>query len=415
MSYGAYNNRADQFTYDVAGDLLQDGSNSYTYDAEGRISAVNGGTKYIYDAEGYRVAKEDSSGGVIASYVLGLGGEQVAEMNGSGQWQHSNVYAMGRLLATYDSAGTHFHLADALGSRRVQAQPNGTAEYWCINYPFGDGLNCWGDADATEQHFTGKERDSESGNDYFGARYYASSMGRFMSPDPLPWIAWQHGNEDDKKKFAAYIANPQDFNMYAYVLNNPLNKTDPTGMNACGTKNDSSCTVTVTLQDRTKDANGHYNDQFSNQKGNGAYNATATVTVSDHGKVIGTGKFLASTVPSGPGYATIQNGTYTGTLGSHDGHPAILLNGGGAVPVVGGVDPATGKSYATAIFVHIAGLPTTANSMGGTGMTRNGMPISAGCQLICSTQYGAFEHVTGLNASPPQNTFTVTVDTSENQ
>jgi RHS repeat-associated protein len=34
-------------------------------------------------------------------------------------------------------------------------------------------------------HFTGKERDTESGNDYFGARYYASSMGRFMSPDPL--------------------------------------------------------------------------------------------------------------------------------------------------------------------------------------------------------------------------------------
>ena len=33
--------------------------------------------------------------------------------------------------------------------------------------------------------FTGKERDSESGNDYFGARYYAASMGRFMSPDPM--------------------------------------------------------------------------------------------------------------------------------------------------------------------------------------------------------------------------------------
>jgi RHS repeat-associated protein len=56
--------------------------------------------------------------------------------------------------------------------------------------PNGDGLNPFSDQyapatadDATPLHFTGKERDTESGNDYFGARYYASSMGRFMSPD----------------------------------------------------------------------------------------------------------------------------------------------------------------------------------------------------------------------------------------
>ena len=49
-------------------------------------------------------------------------------------------------------------------------------------------------------HFTGKERDTESGNDYFSARYYASSMGRFMSPDPLPWLGWQHPPEDSAKR-----------------------------------------------------------------------------------------------------------------------------------------------------------------------------------------------------------------------
>jgi hypothetical protein len=54
-------------------------------------------------------------------------------------------------------------------------------------------------------------------------------MGLFMSPDPLPWIHWQNGNRDDQQRFEAYIANPQNFNMYAYVNNNPLNKTDPTG------------------------------------------------------------------------------------------------------------------------------------------------------------------------------------------
>jgi RHS repeat-associated protein len=86
-------------------------------------------------------------------------------------------------------------------------------------------------------HFTGKERDAESGNDYFGARYYASSMGRWMSPDPLPWLDWQHPPEDASdeekqeslQKFRDWISNPQHFNLYAYVLNNPMTGIDKDG------------------------------------------------------------------------------------------------------------------------------------------------------------------------------------------
>ena len=68
--------------------------------------------------------------------------------------------------------------------------------------------------------FTGKERDTESGLDYFGARYYASNMGRFMSPDwaakaePVPY---------------AKLDNPQSLNLYSYVYNNPLSRSDPDG------------------------------------------------------------------------------------------------------------------------------------------------------------------------------------------
>jgi len=64
---------------------------------------------------------------------------------------------------------------------------------------------------------TGKERDSESGNDYFGARYYGSSMGRFLSPDPAGV-----GYADP--------SNPQSLNLYSYVYNNPLINIDPSGM-----------------------------------------------------------------------------------------------------------------------------------------------------------------------------------------
>ena len=67
--------------------------------------------------------------------------------------------------------------------------------------------------------FTGKERDAESGLDYFGARYFSGAQGRFTSPDRP--FADQHP------------ADPQSWNLYSYVRNNPLRYTDPTG-HECG-------------------------------------------------------------------------------------------------------------------------------------------------------------------------------------
>lgn len=265
---------------------------------------------------------------------------------------------------------------------------------------------------------TGKERDTESGLDYFGARYYGSNMGRFMSPDPLPWIHWQSGNEDDQKRFDSYIANPQNFNMYAYVLNHPLNKTDPTGMNACGTNNDSSCKVTVTITDRSKDANGNYNDKFAGLKGNGSYNATATVSV--NGKVTGT--FLADTTSSGDKFATIQNGTYDGVLHNHHGDPnkpSIELMSGGSnhIPTIAPNAAQGGASFATDVLIHPAGV-TNSNSLGYTGPLPNGHGVSEACQLICSVQYQQFLGATGIrpaDGSAPQQHFSVILNSSANQ
>jgi RHS repeat-associated protein len=66
------------------------------------------------------------------------------------------------------------------------------------------------------QKFTLKERDNETGLDYFGARYYASTQGRFTSTDPL--------------LSSATIYDPQTWNRYAYTLNNPLKYIDPLGL-----------------------------------------------------------------------------------------------------------------------------------------------------------------------------------------
>jgi len=225
-------------TYDAAGNMTFDGTNTYLYDAESRVCAVHGPfgmTGYQYDADGNRIGKGSitsmscdlTANGYQAQsdYVLDAGGGQMSEMavaaNGSEVWQHTNVTAGGALIATYDTTGLHFYLNDALGSRRAQTDGYGVLEQTCQSLPFGDGLNCsLSNAAPTEHHFTGKERDTESGLDYFGARYYASNMGRFQSPDwaasaePVPY---------------AKLVDPQSLNLYAYLRNNPLSGVDIDG------------------------------------------------------------------------------------------------------------------------------------------------------------------------------------------
>jgi RHS repeat-associated protein len=223
--------------YDAAGNVTADGVNQYLYDAENRICAVRNitvgtMTQYIYDAEGNRVAKgtistfscDSTSNGFSAtnSYVLGPGGEQISELNGSNQWMHTNVYAGGRLLATYAGTSTYFALSDWLGTKRVETTPDGVILACFLSLPFGNNLTnaCGSGLDATEHHFTGKERDTESGNDYFMARYYSANLGRFMSPD------WN--TQLETVPFAIYDA-PQSLNLYSYVTNNPLGRADLNG------------------------------------------------------------------------------------------------------------------------------------------------------------------------------------------
>jgi|SRR5579872_1813447 len=93
-------------------------------------------------------------------------------------------------------------------------QPPSACEQDIDYYPYGGVVHDYCGTVTQHYRFTGKERDQESGLDYFGARYYGSSMGRFMSPDD--------GTDQ-------HPDNPQSWNLYTYGRNNPLVFTDPTG------------------------------------------------------------------------------------------------------------------------------------------------------------------------------------------
>jgi RHS repeat-associated protein len=235
LNYPPGNNRISTFKYDASGNVLDDVSNQYVYDGEGRVCVVynrtlQSYTGYVYDGLGNRVAKGtpasslscDNNFTPASSFIVGLNGEQLDELNGSGA-QYSNVFAGGHLLATYQFAtpGWSYTLNDWLGTKRVVANASGVAIENCHNLPFGDSLNCTGPGgDPSPQHFTGQVHDQESNNDYFVARYYSEYTGRFMSPD------W---SEEQEPVPYADLFNPQSLNLYGYVNNNPLSRVDKDG------------------------------------------------------------------------------------------------------------------------------------------------------------------------------------------
>jgi RHS repeat-associated protein len=204
------------YTYDAAGNLTHDANHSYTYDAENRLTKVDGGSTatYTYDAIGHRVEK--TVPGEYFDYLYDLAG------NVEGEWLTSSGYTGGlaeygymdgALTAEYYAGTTYFIHKDHLGSTRLVT---GVTQSLIDNMdylPFGEQIA--GGTSITHK-FTSKERDSESNLDNFGARYNSSSLGRFMSPDPMHVMGQK-------------MADPQQWNMYIYVRDNPLRMVDPNG------------------------------------------------------------------------------------------------------------------------------------------------------------------------------------------
>ena len=215
------------YTYDAAGNTIQNGTATYTYDGENRLIAT-AGMSYIYDGDGKRVEKctAGSAPGTCASnatgilYWTGWGNDPLAETDLSGNVLENFVFFNGQRIARRDAStkAVHFYFSDHLGTHSLitdaagDMPPQKESDY----YPYGGEIPVSG-SDSNHYKFTGKERDAESGLDNFGARHFASVMGRFMSPDA-------------KSMTYRHVAFPQKWNKYAYVQNNPLVRIDPNGL-----------------------------------------------------------------------------------------------------------------------------------------------------------------------------------------
>jgi RHS repeat-associated protein len=214
---GMFNNRiasvnAVSYNYDLSGNLLSDGANSYLYDAESRLVSVNNGTtaSNLYDVANRRVKKVAS--GLTTNYIW-EGGQVIAEYNGTtGALISEYVYAGSRMVAREQGGATRYFHQDRL-STRMMTDASGNVAGTQDHLPFGeDALTGAGE---NEKHrFTSYERETESNFDYAINRQHHYATGRFMQVDPI-------GGD---------ITDPQSLNRYSYVVNDSINFIDPLGL-----------------------------------------------------------------------------------------------------------------------------------------------------------------------------------------
>jgi RHS repeat-associated protein len=176
--------------------------------------------------------------------------------------------------------------------------------------------------------FTGKERDTESGNDYFGARYYASTMGRFLTPDPMNLSAVFHPDD------------PQSWNGYSYGRNNPLTNTDPTGEVYTVCDNNGNCTAGIL--DQTFDSEKQQDIQNGERFDNGQM-----YHFDDNGTRVNDGTYQQTDVDS-PGLSGPANLAGAQFLYNQT-RPAVNILGAAAGAMVGAGMTAEAAPVATGI------------------------------------------------------------------
>lgn len=186
---------------------------AFKYDGENKQYEVRNALndmvgQYFFDGNGKRVKKIVPSTGEVTVSVYDASGRSVAE--------YSTV------VAPAQDAKVAYLKNDHLGSPRIKTDRNGVVISRNDYLPFGEDLftpqrtqTLGYTPDDIRQKFTGYERDDETDLDYAKARMFGSSQGRFTSPDDFL-------ND-------THVSDPQSWNLYIYVRNNPLRLTDPEG------------------------------------------------------------------------------------------------------------------------------------------------------------------------------------------
>ena len=151
-------------------------------------------------------------------YIWSHDGKLLAEYDQNGNCVKDYIYIGNKLLAEYhpQTGKYYYHMSDQINSTRIVIDDYGNLVYSAAHGPYGDIQKEWVNTYDPKQKFSGKERESYTDLDYFGARYYDNHSYRFLSVDPVR-------NKDEA------IGNPQLWNLYTYCSNNPITYMDPDG------------------------------------------------------------------------------------------------------------------------------------------------------------------------------------------
>ncbi len=234
------NGTPSNYVFDAAGNVTNDGVHSYTYDAANRLVSVDSGAtaQYKHDHQNRRVTKIVGSSW---THYIWEGGQVIGEHDATTAYTTSPpyqqksarvdyIYARGKMIQTrYRTSGTgswttRYYVSDVWSTRLV-LDSSGNVLGRQGHLPFGSEF---GESGTQEKHhFTSYESETESGTDYAVNRQYSQSVGRFGSADPY--------------QANSYLVNPQSWNRYSYVENDPIHNVDPLGLLASYPEVDPCC------------------------------------------------------------------------------------------------------------------------------------------------------------------------------
>ncbi len=215
----------------------------YTFDNAGNTQTDANGQTFTYDAENKQILVKDAQQNTVGEYFYDGDGKRIKKKTATEETIF--VYnASGQLVADYstqisETPKVSYLTSDHLGSPRITTDKDGDVYTRRDFMPFGEEIDVNHTSerkvelnyatDEIRQKFTSYERDNETELDYAQARMFSSGFGRFTSPDPLYYTASRPGD-------------PQQFNLYAYVRNNPLKFIDPSGNDLESTSNGAALT-----------------------------------------------------------------------------------------------------------------------------------------------------------------------------